>query len=92
LSGLWRETRRSDRRAERWLGGISATTAELTPEIGCYLIGIFFSFAPLDRVSRLRFNRPALMASQLGPSSASLVYSSVVLAANSFNPFIYFRL
>ena len=31
------------------------------------------------------------MASQLTLSSLSLVYSSLLLAANSFNPFIYFR-
>jgi hypothetical protein len=43
----------------------------------------------LARLARLRFDSPAVMASQLGPSSLSLVYSSVLLAANSFNPFIY---
>jgi hypothetical protein len=32
-----------------------------------------------------------VMASQLGFSSVSLVYSLLLLAANSFNPFIYFR-
>ena len=32
-----------------------------------------------------------MMASQLALSSLSLVYSSLLLAANSFNPFIYFR-
>jgi alginate O-acetyltransferase complex protein AlgI len=54
-------------------------------------IGTFFAFAPLDRLSRLRFDRPVVAASQLGLSSVSLVYSSLMLAANSFNPFIYFR-
>jgi hypothetical protein len=44
---------------------------------------------PLARLVRLRFDSPAVMASQLGLSSLSLVYSSVLLAANSFNPFIY---
>ena len=64
----------------------------LTPDVIFYLaIGAFFAFAPLDRLSRLRFDRPAVMASQIGLSSASLVYSSLLLAANSFNPFIYFR-
>ena len=64
----------------------------LTPEILCYAAaGAFFAFAPLDRLSRLRFDRPAVMASQLGLSGASLAYSLVLLATNSFNPFIYFR-
>jgi alginate O-acetyltransferase complex protein AlgI len=64
----------------------------LTPDIIFYLaLGTFFAFAPLDRLSRLRFDRPAVMASQLGLSSVSLVYSALLLAANSFNPFIYFR-
>jgi hypothetical protein len=47
--------------------------------------------APLDRLSRLRLDRPAVMALQLALASVSLLYSSVLLAANSFNPFIYFR-
>jgi alginate O-acetyltransferase complex protein AlgI len=73
-------------------GGLAAIKFELSPEVCCYLlIGTFFAFAPLDRVSRLRFDRPMVMASQLGFSSVSLLYSSVLLAANSFNPFIYFR-
>jgi alginate O-acetyltransferase complex protein AlgI len=72
--------------------GVWAARSELTPEVVCYLLlGIFFAFAPLDRVSRLRFDRPVVMASQLGLSGISLLYSSALLAANSFNPFIYFR-
>lgn len=64
----------------------------LSRDVICYLaLGILFAFAPFDRLSRLRFDRPALMASQLCLSSASLLYSSLLLAANSFNPFIYFR-
>jgi alginate O-acetyltransferase complex protein AlgI len=64
----------------------------LAPDVLFYLaIGTFFAFVPFDRLSRLRFDRPALMASQLFLSSASLFYSSLLLAANSFNPFIYFR-
>ncbi len=67
-------------------------TSYLTSEIICYAaLGTFFAFAPLERLSRLRFDRPAVMASQLGLSSVSLVYSLLLLAANSFNPFIYFR-
>jgi len=72
--------------------GMPSAMSELTPEIICYLaIGTFFAFAPLDRLARLRFDSPGVMALQLGLSSASLLYASVLLAANSFNPFIYFR-
>jgi alginate O-acetyltransferase complex protein AlgI len=71
---------------------VDAVMRYLTPDILLYMaLGAFFSFAPLERLSRLRFERPAVMASQLGLSSASLAYSSLLLAANSFNPFIYFR-
>jgi alginate O-acetyltransferase complex protein AlgI len=73
-------------------GDMPSTISKATPEIICYLaIGIFFAFAPLDRLSRLRLDRPAVMVLQLALACASLVYSSVLLAANSFNPFIYFR-
>jgi alginate O-acetyltransferase complex protein AlgI len=66
--------------------------SNLTPDIICYLAaGLFFAFAPLDRLSRLRFDRPGIMASQLGFATVNLAYSSLLLAANSFNPFIYFR-
>jgi alginate O-acetyltransferase complex protein AlgI len=72
--------------------GAPPVMSYLTPDIVCYLaIGTIFAFAPSDRLSRLRFDRPAIMALQLGMSSVSLVVSSVMLAANSFNPFIYFR-
>jgi hypothetical protein len=54
-------------------------------------MGALFAFAPLDALSRLRFDRPGLMASQLGLSTLCLAYSALLLAANSFNPFIYFR-
>jgi alginate O-acetyltransferase complex protein AlgI len=64
----------------------------LTPDIQFYLaIGLFFAFAPLQRLSWLRVDRPLVMAQQLGFSALSLTYSSLLLAANSFNPFIYFR-
>jgi hypothetical protein len=73
-------------------GGIVAALSGLTPDVVFYLaLGTFFAFAPLDRLARLRFDNPAVMASQLTLSSLSLVYSSILLAANSFNPFIYFR-
>jgi alginate O-acetyltransferase complex protein AlgI len=58
----------------------------------CYLaLGTFFAFTPFGELSRLRFDRPAMMTSQLGLSGVSLIISSLMLAANSFNPFIYFR-
>ncbi len=64
----------------------------LTPDIAVYLaIGLFFAFVPFERLSRLRFDRPLMMMQQLALSIASLIYSSLLLAANSFNPFIYFR-
>ena len=73
-------------------GGFTAALSGLTPDVMFYLaLGTFFAFAPLDRLARLRFDSPAVMASQLTLSSLSLVYSSLLLAANSFNPFIYFR-
>ena len=73
-------------------GGFIAALSELTPDVVFYLaLGSFFAFAPLDRVARLRFDSLAVMASQLGLSCLSLAYSSILLAANSFNPFIYFR-
>ena len=73
-------------------GDVPSTISKSTPEIICYLaIGTFFAFAPLDRLSRLRLDRSAVMVLQLTLASVSLVYSSALLAANSFNPFIYFR-
>ena len=54
-------------------------------------LGLIFAFAPMERLYQLRFDRLSLLATQLGVASLSLVYSSLLLAANSFNPFIYFR-
>jgi alginate O-acetyltransferase complex protein AlgI len=64
----------------------------LTPDIQLYLaIGLFFAFVPFETLWRLRFDRPLMMMQQLGLSIVSLIYSSLLLATNSFNPFIYFR-
>jgi|SRR5579863_5394839 len=64
----------------------------LTPDVQFYLaIALIFAFVPFERLGRLRFDRPGALAGQLCLSGASLAYSSVLLAANSFNPFIYFR-
>jgi alginate O-acetyltransferase complex protein AlgI len=67
-------------------------TADLTPDTLAFLgLGLVFAFAPFERLFRLRFDHVGLLATQLGLSSVSLVYSLTLLAANSFNPFIYFR-
>jgi alginate O-acetyltransferase complex protein AlgI len=64
----------------------------LTADIICYLLlGLVFALAPLGRLHPLRLDRTGLMAVQLGLAFVSLVYSLLLLAANSFNPFIYFR-
>ena len=54
-------------------------------------IALLFAFVPFERLSRLRLDGPVLMVPQLGFSIVCLAYSSLLLAANSFNPFIYFR-
>ena len=47
-------------------GGFTAALSGLTPDVMFYLaLGTFFAFAPLDRLARLRFDSPAVMASQL---------------------------
>jgi alginate O-acetyltransferase complex protein AlgI len=72
--------------------GYRGIAAYLTPDKVFYLaLGLFFAFAPLERLARLRFDRTVLMAGQLALSFCTLVYASLLLAANSFNPFIYFR-
>jgi alginate O-acetyltransferase complex protein AlgI len=64
----------------------------VTPDVQAYLVvALIFAFVPFDRLGRLRLDRPGALAGQLGFSGVSLAYSSILLAANSFNPFIYFR-
>jgi alginate O-acetyltransferase complex protein AlgI len=64
----------------------------VTPDVQAYLAAaLIFAFVPFERLGRLRFDRPVTLAGQLSLSGASLAYSSLMLAANSFNPFIYFR-
>ena len=64
----------------------------LASEVQVYLaVGLFFAFAPLDRLSRVRFDAPLLMVQQLRLAVVCLVLSLLLLATNSFNPFIYFR-
>ena len=72
--------------------GYRGVVAYLAPDTGLYLaLGLFFAFAPLQRFDRLRLDRTAVMGGQLAVSLCSLAYSALLLAANSFNPFIYFR-
>jgi alginate O-acetyltransferase complex protein AlgI len=72
--------------------GISAEAIKPTPDVLFYLgLGSIFAFVPLDRLGKLRLDRPGVLASQLTLAIASLAYSVIMLAANSFNPFIYFR-
>jgi alginate O-acetyltransferase complex protein AlgI len=73
-------------------GASIAIASILTPDTVTYLAaGVLFAFAPFGRVDRLRFDRTWLLAAQLGFATATLLYSLILLAANSFNPFIYFR-
>jgi alginate O-acetyltransferase complex protein AlgI len=73
-------------------GEYRSAISYLTPDVIFYLaVALFFTFTPPKRLSQLRFDRPAMMAPQLALSAASLAYSVLLLAANSFNPFIYFR-
>jgi alginate O-acetyltransferase complex protein AlgI len=71
---------------------VSSETIKLTPDIFFYLaLGSIFAFVPLDRLGALRWDRIGVLASQLTLSIVSFAYSAILLAANSFNPFIYFR-
>jgi alginate O-acetyltransferase complex protein AlgI len=64
----------------------------LPPETVCYFaVAVLFAFVPFERLSCLRLDGSILMVPQLGFSIVCLAYSSLLLAANSFNPFIYFR-
>jgi alginate O-acetyltransferase complex protein AlgI len=71
---------------------IPSETIKLTPDILFHLaLGSIFAFVPLDRLRALRWDRIGVLASQLMLSIVSFAYSAILLAANSFNPFIYFR-
>jgi alginate O-acetyltransferase complex protein AlgI len=71
---------------------VSSETIKLTPDIFFYLaLGSIFAFVPLDRLGTLRWDRIGVLGSQLMLSIVSFAYSAILLAANSFNPFIYFR-
>jgi hypothetical protein len=71
------------------VGQYRSATSYLTPDvIFCLSTALLFAFVPVRPLSWLRFDRPAVMAPQLALSAASLAYSLLLLAANSFNPFI----
>ena len=64
----------------------------LSPDVVFYLgVGLAFAFIPTDRLRSLRFDRISVLGGQLGFGMASFAVAAVQLAANSFNPFIYFR-
>ena len=64
----------------------------LSPDVVFYLsVGVAFAFVPTNRMRNLRFDQPALLGGQLGFGMLNFAYAAVQLAANSFNPFIYFR-
>jgi alginate O-acetyltransferase complex protein AlgI len=64
----------------------------LSRDVVFYLaVALTFAFIPMDRVRHLRFDRITLLAGQLGFGLLNFAYAVVQLAANSFNPFIYFR-
>jgi alginate O-acetyltransferase complex protein AlgI len=73
-------------------GSFAAIGSYLSPGIVFYLaIGLVFSFAPFERLRHLQADSAGWMAARFGLSFASLVYAALLLSANSFNPFIYFR-
>ena len=64
----------------------------LNGDVVTYLVvGIFFALAPIERIYALRPERWAIFAGQLCFAMAIFGLSALQLAANSFNPFIYFR-
>jgi alginate O-acetyltransferase complex protein AlgI len=64
----------------------------LTPDILFYLIlGYAFALLPANRLTDLRPERPGLLTGQLAVALVAFCGSVLQLAANSFNPFIYFR-
>jgi hypothetical protein len=53
--------------------------------------GVFFGFAPIEKMAALQTDRPRVVAGQFVFGVFSFSVSALQLAANSFNPFIYFR-
>jgi alginate O-acetyltransferase complex protein AlgI len=64
----------------------------LTAQKAAYLAcGLLFALAPLEGFSYRLVGSPAAMASRSLLALAVYLYAVVLLSANSFNPFIYFR-
>lgn len=63
-------------------------TAQKAAFLAC---GLFFALAPLEGCSYRLVGGPMAMATRLLLSLAIYLYAVVLLSANSFNPFIYFR-
>jgi alginate O-acetyltransferase complex protein AlgI len=65
----------------------------MAPDIVAYLAaGVLFALAPAEKLYwRLEHQRPLLLAGQLFVGYLIFCVSALQLAANSFNPFIYFR-
>jgi len=64
----------------------------LTIDVMVYLLaGAFFALAPVEKMATLQIDRVRIFAGQLGFGVFSFSIATIQLAANSFNPFIYFR-
>ncbi len=64
----------------------------LTPDVMFYLtIAILAALLPTRRWRNVRWDGGAWLVAQLAFSVASFAFAAFQLAANSFNPFIYFR-
>jgi alginate O-acetyltransferase complex protein AlgI len=64
----------------------------LEPDTCCYLaIAVAGAFAPIERLGWESAVRPAVTGGRLAFGLLVFAYGSLQLAANSFNPFIYFR-
>lgn len=64
----------------------------LSADTVAYMVAaIGFALLPLEHLRCLRFDRVRLMLGQTGFALVTFVYAAMMLMANSFNPFIYFR-
>ena len=72
-----------------YFGVASYLSADTVCYLGPALVDV--AFAPFERLYGYRTDRAGVMATQCAFSLCSLAYSSLLLSANSFNPFIYFR-
>jgi alginate O-acetyltransferase complex protein AlgI len=64
----------------------------LAPNTAVYLAAaVGFALLPVTSYGRLRTESRRLFVGQLGFAVLTFAYAALLLAANSFNPFIYFR-